>query len=253
MLSEVCIHVTKISGHKCALCKETDSSQALASAAPLCASQYSVNITTATPLKGGIHKGKDSLFEQVQSTPLLAEPNRHCNVTQARNSRTNQWTWKSLDNVLSEGGATTAAPRIYASQANNENTLYRKDVFYSGSVYKLTETGDSVQDVKHHKNAKLLPVQWQKTKAMEFQETLTTDVTKAKKRTRVLTKVLDICAEMTNFTLFTDSLFLIYALSCTLTMFGEYSVNISLILREVLSPSVWKTKPQTHVFIGALL
>ena len=48
------------------------------------------------------------------------------------------------------------------------------------------------------------------------------DAVNKSKSSKVFRKIIDILSEMTNFSLFTDPLFLMYAISCTLTMFGEF-------------------------------
>ena len=183
------------------------------------------------------------VYEQVQSTPLLAELGKNTVNLSERCNRffvnkhcagLEELTWKSLDHIPSERKH-RRLPRIYATNQNEDNTLYRKDVFYSGSVYQLNRNQteldcDSARRTDHHTAEKLIPVQWTKAKYREWQRTNSTlsnssqvkqVLTNGSKRTNVLRNVLGILSQMTNFSLFMDPIYFTYALSCTLTMFGK--------------------------------
>ena len=141
------------------------------------------------------------------------------------------WTWKSLDNIANNG-ITDSNPRIYATRADKKYTLYRKDVFYSGSVYNLRDTAENthVKDANTAITASCdIPCHCEMKHTVNSLESVNPVVVTKSKRTKVFRKVLDILSEMTNFTLFADPLFLMYAISCTLTMFGECLSTLVLI------------------------
>ena len=222
-------------------CKESQSVYNLTpQASNLFASQISCNIADAslnTPKSRPICKKKKdatkaSLYEQIQSTPLLCNKENVKSTTPGPNmvvpdslEPNYRWTWKSLDN-LTGNGKIDSNPRIYATRVDRSYTLYRKDIFYSGSIYNLRGTTEDTQvketnivngDIPCICNRKCTGFQC--TTSLENQMS---DAVNKNKSSKVFRKIFDILSEMTNFTLFTDPLFLMYAISCTLTMFGEF-------------------------------
>ena len=209
-------------------------------ASNLFASQISCNIADAslnTPKSRPICKKKKDatktrLYEQIQSTPLLCNKENVKSTTPGPNvvvpdslERSYAWKWTSLDNITSNG-TTDNNPRIYAARVDRSYTLYRKDIFYSGSVYNLRETAEDTQVKEANVASDDIPCQCSR-KCTTFQCTISlenqmSDAANKDKSSKVFRKIFDILSEMTNFNLFTDPLFLMYAISCTLTMFGEF-------------------------------
>lgn len=162
-----------------------------------------------------------NLYDHVQSTPLLSTESSAKKVTMPPHlhqeflKENNDWTWKSLDNIAAEQ-SNCRNPRIYATRVDRTYTMYRKDVFYSGSIYNL-KTSDDDKAVTEHIALENSPHNPKNQNPSEMVE----ENYKEYKSIKILRKILDIISEMTSLSLFMDPLFLIFALSCTLTMFGK--------------------------------
>ena len=180
----------------------------------------------------------NNLYEQVQSTPLLFENKSHNPLLYNQKDSLCSWTWKSLDNIVDKESKECSS-RTYATRVDRNCTLYRKDVFYSGSVYNLKENPEEPnsndwQSIPSHLNKKKFK-KLQQTSTNSLEPNMDLKINEHEdKKSKLFKKMFDILSEMTNFSLFTDPLFLMYALSCTLTMFGKYQ-NVSCILYLLLN------------------
>ncbi len=129
---------------------------------------------------------------------------------------TRDWSWKSMDDIYISGNCQKSIA-IEANTVAQRGTLYRKDVFYSGSVYHLKDVGLSTSRPD---------LQSPLVAESDTEDVLANDMVcveiREDKATKVVRKVVDILKEMTNFSLFTDPVFAVYTVSCTLTMFGKY-------------------------------
>ena len=204
-------------------------------------SQYSCNITYANTSSLSIPKIKvhstdkpktnlkdpNDLYVQVQSSPLLNEEPKDTKPSKVVPpmiklkyghllGENREWSWKSMDDIYISGNCPKKSIAIEANAVAQSGTLYRKDVFYSGSVYHLKDVGLSTS----RPDLQSPLVAENNMDNMLGKDTVCVEIHEDK-ASKVVHKVVDIMKEMTNFSLFTDPVFVVYTVSCTLTMFGK--------------------------------
>ena len=216
-----------------------------------CASQYNWNmncITASIPnIRPNQLKSKEddsNLYEQVQSTPLLSENKTNktnrmlikapCPLLCKQKENACGWTWKSLDNIV-DNDSQECNSRIYATRVDKNYTLYRKDIFYSGSVYNLKErnedpTTNDEKSIPSRINVDKWRTHHRHPNSLGANTDLKPGECDEDKKSKLFRKIIHILSEMSNFSLFTDPLFLMYAISCTLTMFGKCENTLTLLL-----------------------